>query len=59
VLERSDQILLVVQQSLAHINNAAKLLHLICSELGYSQDITCGRTARNTEPIQISLGEYR
>jgi pilus assembly protein CpaE len=38
VLERSDRVLLVVQQTLAHINGAAKLLHVLGSELGVSRD---------------------
>jgi pilus assembly protein CpaE len=38
VLERSDRILLVVQQTLAHLNGAAKLLHVLGSELGVSRD---------------------
>jgi pilus assembly protein CpaE len=38
VLERSDRILLVVQQTLAHLNGAAKLLHVLNSELGVSRD---------------------
>ena len=38
VLERSDRILVVVQQTLAYINGAAKLLHVLSSELGVSRD---------------------
>ncbi|MEX2124729.1 MAG: AAA family ATPase [Woeseia sp.] len=51
VLERSDRILLVVQQSLAHINCAAKLLHVVCSELGMQRDrveIVMNRFAKNS-----------
>ena len=38
VLERSDRILVVIQQTLAHINGAAKLLQILSSELGVSRD---------------------
>lgn len=59
ILERSDQILLVVQQSLAHINNAAKLLHVICGELGMRRDrvqIVVNRFAKNAV---IELSDIR
>jgi len=51
VLERSDRILLVVQQTLAHINGAAKLLHVISSELGMHRDcveVVVNRFAKNS-----------
>jgi pilus assembly protein CpaE len=51
VLERSDRILLVVQQTLAHVNGAAKLLHVISSELGMHRDcveIVVSRFAKNS-----------
>jgi pilus assembly protein CpaE len=51
VLERSDRILLVVQQTLAHINGAAKLLHVISSELGMHRDcveVVVSRFAKNS-----------
>lgn len=51
VLERSDCILLVVQQTLAHMNGAAKLLHVICSELGMHRDcveVVVNRFAKNS-----------
>lgn len=51
VLERSDRILLVVQQTLAHINSAAKLLHVINSELGMHRDcveLVVSRFAKNS-----------
>jgi pilus assembly protein CpaE len=51
VLERSDRILLVVQQTLAHINNAAKLLHVMSSELGMRRDcveVVINRFAKNS-----------
>ncbi|MBU2675879.1 MAG: AAA family ATPase [Gammaproteobacteria bacterium] len=38
LLERSDQILLVVQQSLAHINDAARMIHLLTKELAVPKD---------------------
>jgi pilus assembly protein CpaE len=51
LLERSDRILLIVQQSLAHLNGAAKLMHVITSELGMSRDqveIVVNRYAKNS-----------
>jgi pilus assembly protein CpaE len=51
VLERSDRILLVIQQTLAHINGAAKLLHVISSELGMHRDcveVVVSRFAKNS-----------
>lgn len=59
VLERSDRILLVVQQSLAHINCAAKLLQFVCCELGMQRDrveIVVNRFAKNSV---IELGDVR
>jgi pilus assembly protein CpaE len=58
VLERSDRILLVVQQSLAHINCAAKLLHVVCNELGIQRDrveIVVNRFTKNSviEPDDV------
>lgn len=51
LLERSDRILLIVQQSLAHLNGAAKLMHVINSELGMSREqveIVVNRYAKNS-----------
>lgn len=51
VLERSDRILLVIQQSLPHVNCAAKLLHVIFRELGMPRDrveIVVNRFAKNS-----------
>lgn len=38
VLEHSDQILMVVQQSLAHINDAARMIQLLTKELAVPMD---------------------
>lgn len=51
VLDRSDRILLVVQQSLSHINGAAKLLQILRSELALRRDrveIVVNRFAKNS-----------
>ena len=59
VLERSDRILLVIQQSLAHINAAAKLLHVICSELGMSRDLVEIVVNRFEKKSVIELDDVR
>lgn len=38
VLEHSDQVLIMVQQSLAHINDAARMIQLLTKELAVSMD---------------------
>jgi len=38
VLEHSDQILMMVQQSLAHINDAARMIQLLTKELAVPMD---------------------
>lgn len=38
VMERSDQIVLVVQQSLAHVNDAARMIQLMTDELSIGRD---------------------
>ena len=51
VLDRSDRVLLVVQQSLAHINGAAKLLQTLQREVALRQDrvsIVLNRFAKNS-----------
>lgn len=50
VLEHSDQILLLVQQSLAHINDAARMIQLITKELAVPMDrlrIVVNRHSKN------------
>jgi pilus assembly protein CpaE len=59
VLERSDRILLVVQQSLAHINGAAKLLHVIVNELGTSRDLVEIVVNRFSKNSVIELDDIR
>lgn len=59
VLERSDRILLVVQQSLAHINGAAKLLQVIVSELGLSRDLVEIVVNRFSKNSVIELDDVR
>jgi pilus assembly protein CpaE len=59
VLERSDRILLVVQQSLAHINCAAKVLQLVSGELAIHRDrveVVVNRFVKNS---LIELGDVR
>lgn len=59
VLDRSDRILVVVQQSLAHINCAAKLLQGMRSELAMRRDrieIVVNRFAKNSV---IELNDIR
>ena len=51
VLDRSDRMLLVVQQSLAHINGAAKLLQILQKEVALRQDrvdVVVNRFAKNS-----------
>jgi pilus assembly protein CpaE len=59
VLERSDRILLIVQQSLAHINGAAKLLHVITGELGMSRDLVEVVVNRFEKKSVIELDDVR
>jgi pilus assembly protein CpaE len=59
VLERSDRILLIVQQSLAHINGAAKLLHVITGELGMSRDLVEIVVNRFEKKSVIELDDVR
>ena len=59
VLERSERILLIVQQSLAHINGAAKLLHVITGELGMSRDVVEVVVNRFEKKSVIELDDVR
>lgn len=63
VLERSDRVLIVVQQSLAHIDGAARLMRIISSDLGLRRErveVVVNRFAKNSvielDDIRKTLG---
>jgi pilus assembly protein CpaE len=59
VLDQSDRILLVVQQTVAHINCAARLLHVMCGELGIRRDRIDIAVNRFTKNAVIELSDIR
>lgn len=59
VLDRSDRMLLVVQQSLTHINGAAKIMQTLRHELALRQDRVSLVVNRYTKNAVIELDDIR
>ena len=59
VMERSDQIVLVVQQSLAHIHDAARMIQLLTDELAIGRERILTVVNRHTKNAIIELDDIR
>jgi pilus assembly protein CpaE len=58
-LERADDVVLVMQQSLPHIQDAARMMQLMTSELTVPQDRISVAVNRFTKNAAIELGDIR
>ena len=58
-LERADDIILVVQQSLPHVQDAARMIQLLTSEMAIAEDRIGVVVNRFTKNAAIELGDIR